>query len=135
MARDTEKQPVKARGRSAADESLAAALAAGKTVADAATVAGVSETTVYRRLREPLFRARVSELRGEMTSRAAGQLADGLADATAVLRSLLTSADEDVRFKTASKIIELSLRVREAVEIEDRLRTVEDALAAKEETE
>ena len=51
------RQPVKANGRKSADEQLAAALAAGSRIVDAATTAGVSESTVYRRLKNDNFRA------------------------------------------------------------------------------
>jgi len=47
-----------------------------------------------------------------------------------VLRALLADADPHVRHKAAVKLIELSVRVRDQVEIEDRLSHLE-ALAAE----
>ncbi len=118
-----------ARGRHSADDALAAELAAGKTVRDAATAAGVAERTAHRRLTDPAFKARVSEVRGGMVTTAAGRLADGMAAAADVLRALLTDADPHVRHKASVKLIELSVRVRDQVEIEDRLARLEATMA------
>ena len=68
-------QPMEVRdrpGQSAADELLAAELAARHKVADAAKAARVSKLTVYRRLRDPEFSAMVQQIRGEMVSDAVG---------------------------------------------------------------
>jgi hypothetical protein len=65
-------------GRTIADDALAAALAEGKTVRDAVVAAGVSERTAYRRLGDPAFRQKVSEIRARMLERAAGVMADGM---------------------------------------------------------
>lgn len=117
------------RGRTNADEQLAAALAAGRSHRDAATAAGVSEKTVYRRLKERGFRDRVAELRGAMTAAALGKLTDGMAAAAAALNGLVADADPDVRHRAAVKVIELALKVQERAELEERLGRVERLLA------
>ena len=119
---------MKAAGRKAADETLAAALAAGKTIAAAAATAGVGETTAYRRLKVPAFAARVRELRAAMVATALGRLSDGMTAAADALNELVRSADLDAKFKAAKAVIELALRVREQVDIEERLAAVERAL-------
>ncbi|MBN9523302.1 hypothetical protein J0H58_33115 [bacterium] len=110
---------------SPADDALAAALASGRSVNDAAASAGVAERTAFRRLTDAAFKARVSALRGDMVATAAGRLADGMAAAVDVLRGLLADPDPHVRHKAAAKLIELTVRVREQVEIEDRLARLE----------
>jgi len=117
------------RGRQNADDLLAAELAAGKTVRDAATAAGVAERTAHRRLTDAEFKARVTGLRASMVSAAAGRLADGMGEAATVLRALLASEDEHVRHKAAVKLLDLGLKVRDQSEIEDRLTAVEVSLA------
>ncbi len=67
------------RGRHSADDRLAAGLARGLTIRDAAAAAKVSERTAHRRNKDPRFRERVSELRREMLSAAAGRPAGWLA--------------------------------------------------------
>jgi hypothetical protein len=119
------------RGRQNADHLLAAELAAGKTVRDAAAAAGLAERTAHRRLTEPAFRAQVAELRGRMTDAAAGRLADGMAEAAAVLRNLLADPDPNVRHKSAVKLIELGLKTRDVTELADRLARVEALFAGE----
>lgn len=112
-------------GRSGADERLAAELAAGKTVHDAATAAGIADRTAFRRLADHTFKARVAELRSAMVATATGRLVDGMTEAATVLRSLLDSTDEHVRHKAAVKLIELGLKVTELAELEARVNRLE----------
>ena len=116
-------------GRKSNDELLAAELAAGKTVKDAADAVHVSERTATRRMADPDFRERVSLLRGEMIGRAAGRLADGMGEAAGVLRALLTDADANIRFRAAGKLIELGVKVVELSELEQRVVELEAYLA------
>jgi hypothetical protein len=94
------------RGRSDADEALALALAGGQTIRDAAEKVGVAERTVYWRLENPEFRARVLELRSVVVQRAAGLLADGLAGAVARLRQLVSSPDERVALAACREMLD-----------------------------
>lgn len=110
-----------------ADDLLAVALAAGREVAQAATDANVSERTAYRRLADADFRKRVNELRAAMVDRASGRLADSMADAATELRALLGSADERIRLAAAKGILETTIKVREATEVEARLLILEAA--------
>lgn len=119
-----------AHGRHSADAALAAELAAGKTIRDAATASGVAERTAYRRLADPAFKVKVTALRGEMVTNAAGRLADGMAAAADVLRTLLTDDDPNIRFKAAVKVLELSTSLRVQVELEDRMNEMEAQVSA-----
>jgi hypothetical protein len=112
-------------GRAGADERLAAELAAGKTVREAATSAGVSERTAFRRLVDAAFKARVAELRSEMVRTAAGRLVDGMTEAAGVLRAGLTDPDANIRHKSAVKLIELGVKVTELAELERRVEELE----------
>jgi hypothetical protein len=117
------------RGRKIADDLLATALAAGATTAEAAERSGLSARTVRRRMTDKAFMAGVDALRAEMTSRALGKLADGMAGAADVLRDLLGAERESVRLGAARSVLEMGARLREAVEVEGRLREVEQHLA------
>jgi hypothetical protein len=114
-------------GRRNADDRLALELATGKTVADAAAAAGVSERTAYRRLDDPEFRGRLTVLRGEMVRRAAGRLADGSTNAAETLTALLSAKSEAVRLGAARSILELGTKLRDSTEIEERIVALEDA--------
>jgi hypothetical protein len=65
-----------------------------------------------------------------MVCRAAGQLADGMAQAVATLRKLLTAESESIRLAAARSILEIGPRLRETAELEERLAAVESRMAA-----
>ena len=117
-------------GRKNADSALVAALAGGATVCDAARQAGVGETTVYRRLQEPAFRQDVTETRARLVENAVGQLADASTAAVTTLRALLGAEGESVRLGAARAILELGARLREAVELEQRIAALETRASA-----
>jgi uncharacterized tellurite resistance protein B-like protein len=107
------------------DELLAALLAAGKTVADAAQSVGMSERTAFRRLSDSDFRRRVSAVRGQMVDAVVGRLVNASTKAVETLASLLGAESESVRLSAAKAIVELSCRLREAGELEERVLTLE----------
>jgi len=108
------------------EDSLALGLAAGLTVEDAAERAGVSRRTAFRRLTEPGFRNRVSELRSQMVGRALGRMADGMSDAADKLRQLLNAESESVCLGAARALLELGAKLRDSVELEQRILTLEE---------
>lgn len=105
-------------------------LAAGATVTDAASRAGVGRATLKRRLTEPAFRAAIAASRAQMLERAAAQLA-GLADkAIATLGEALDSADGDaVRLRAAVAVLDKLLQWRQVTELEARIIALEQQRA------
>jgi hypothetical protein len=117
-------------GRGKGDDALALALAAGRTLRDAAAGAGIGERTAARRRADPGFRRRVDELRADLVARALGRLADGMTEAADVLRALLAAGTPPaVRLGAARSLLELGCRLRESVELEARLTALETATA------
>jgi hypothetical protein len=113
-------------------EALVLALAAGRTIAEAASEARVSSRTANRRLQDEAFRQRVKTARSaEMTTRALGMLADAAARAVAALDKLLTSPAPSIRISAARSILEFGQKLREGVDHEERLAVVEARLAEK----
>jgi hypothetical protein len=111
-------------------EALAFALASGRTIREAAAECGAGERTVKRWLAEqPAVVRRVAELRANMVSRALGRMADGMTEAAATLRALLNAKGESVRLGAARSILELGNRLRESVELEERLIALEQRAA------
>src|SRR6476469_1865789 len=107
-------------------EAAALALAAGCTQPEAARSAGCGARTIKTWLHDrPAFGRRVAELRAEMTARALGRLADGMAFAADALRKLLSAKSETVRLGAARAVLELGTRLRESVELEGRLAALE----------
>jgi len=108
-------------------EAAALALAAGQTLCGAARQSGAGERTIKTwTATVPAFGRRVAELRSEMTARALGRLADGMASAADTLGFLSRKGkSEMVRLSAARAILELGNKLREAVELEARIAALE----------
>ena len=116
-------------GRHRADESLIAILAAGTSVQEAAVKAGVGERTAFRRLNDPEFRQRLAQTKGQMLEAASTRLVASAGAACEELERLLKKAEsESVRLGAARTILEQVLRMRELVEIDQRLLALEQRL-------
>lgn len=113
-------------GRRKGDAAFLVAVATGQTVRDAARSASISERTATRRVAESGFRRHVADLRAEMVGRAMGKLADGMAQAADVLRGLLAAKSESIRLGACRALLELTVKLRENVELEERLRKLEE---------
>jgi len=106
-------------------EAVALALASGSTLENAAKKAGVGTTTVKTWLTSDGFVRRVQQLRAEMTTRAMSKLIDGMSFAASTLRELLSADSEQVRLSAARSVIELACKLRDTVELEQRLAALE----------
>jgi hypothetical protein len=125
----TEWQKMAGRGRKNADDTLVLALACGKSVSDAAKTGGVSERSVYRRLDDPAFRKQIQSLRAEMLGQALGRMVDGMTDAADVLRTLLNAKSESVSLGACRALLELGVKLRDTVDLEERLAALEGKAA------
>lgn len=112
-------------GRKRAASAAAALLASGETVTATATKVNVSVRTLHRWKKNPKFRRLVNKLRADMVSAASGKLADGMAQAADTLRGLLADPDSAVKMRAATKVIELSVLLREFDELEKRVQELE----------
>jgi hypothetical protein len=112
-------------------EMLAALLAGGLRVKDAATRTGTNERTAYRFCEDPAFRARIAELRATMLDRALGKLSDAASDAVDTLVSLLEEESPAIRHRAAASILEILGRFKERVEVDKRLVALEIEVASR----
>ena len=109
-----------------ADDALVLALACGLSAEQAAKQSGVSPATVYRRLQDPAFRQRAEELRHEVLTRAAAMLTAAGVESVRTLADLLKPACAPaVRLNAARSILDLGVKLRSLVELEDRLLDLE----------
>jgi hypothetical protein len=100
-------------GRPDKDALIVAALAAGASYADAAKAAGVSKTTVARRMNDRDFRAGVSEERERVVDRVRGRLSDGSLRAADALVGIATDGkSESAQVAAASRVLDITLRRR-----------------------
>ena len=108
------------------EDALLLALACGATVEAAGRQCDLTERTVYRRLREPAFKARLQELRADMVRRSAGMLTAAAGEAVRTLLSLQKdSAPPAVRLGAARAVLELGIKVRELADLEIRIAALE----------
>jgi hypothetical protein len=116
-------------GRHTADNNLLMALACGATIENAARSAGVSTTTVHRRMREPEFQQELQKVRADMVQRVAGMLTGAAGEAVKTLVALLNpSVPPVVRLGAARAILELGVKLRESAELEQRITVLEEQL-------
>ena len=116
-----------------APDALMLALASGKSVAEAARLAGCSERSAWRRLEDLNTRRQVRALRAAMVERAVGQLAAAMTQAVAALVESLGADNEAVRVRAAVAILDQAVRLRESEELERRVAELEALLAGQEE--
>jgi hypothetical protein len=117
------------------DARLVEALARGVNQTEAARLSGVSVRTIARRLGDPEFRNQVDEFRAQMLESASGRLADLLDRSISTLARLMADdAPPGVRLSAAKAAIEHAVRLREAFEIERRLRELENRLRQEDAT-
>jgi DeoR/GlpR family transcriptional regulator of sugar metabolism len=110
---------------------LALALASGLSVTAAAGQAGVSESTARRRLAKPAFRRLVARLRGQMLEAALGRMAENMTRAADKVARLIDSDNEAIALRAARTLMSLGLRLRDSVELADRVHEIERELARK----
>jgi hypothetical protein len=111
------------------DDALLLALACGATVEAASRQCDLTERTIYRRLKEPAFRDRLQALRADMVQRAAGMLTAAAAEAVRTLLSLQKQAvPATVRLGSARAILEIGMKLREVVDLEERLSRLESLM-------
>jgi len=116
---------------SRANEKLIAALACGATYESAARQAGVSVSTVYRRLADPDFCRQLQAFRSEIVQRTAdGLTAAGLEFVKTLIALVGTGTPPATRLGAAKAGLELGMKIRENANMEQRLAALEERLAA-----
>jgi hypothetical protein len=116
-------------GKRGADGKLLLALACGATAEAAARQAGVSESTVRRRLKEPAFVAKLNKTRAEMHLRVADQLTAASTEGVRTMVQLMKETNSgSVRLGAARSVVELSAKVRETADLAIRLADLEQRL-------
>ena len=113
------------------EAALVVAFACGASPESAAQKAGLSLRTVYRRLADPAFRAQVDDARADTVRRATDMFtAAGLPSIKTLMTLQESATSESVRLGAARTIIELGCKLRESVELTERLAAVEVRLEA-----
>lgn len=109
-------------------DAAVALLAAGKSVAAAAQACGVSERTLYRRLKERDFCQQVAEARAQLVDRATGRLAAYANPVAARLHALSRSANPVISLGACKALLDYTLRFREHEQLAAELEQVKARL-------
>lgn len=112
-------------------DALVVAVSEGRSIRDAAELAGMSERSAYRVLNRPEVQARIEQLRQEAFSRASSHLSGLSIRAARKLGDLLEEADRTVSLRAAKIILEGGAKLRETVSLEGRIAEIEAAVAAQ----
>lgn len=116
-------------GKEKSLQALVLGLATGLSVREACARSGFAERTVYRRLKDPKFRRRVSEARDRIFERAVNTLAAGSTKAADVLLKLLDDKSSRIRLHAARIVLVAGADLRAYEEFRGRI----EALEAKQE--
>jgi hypothetical protein len=97
--------------------------------------AGISRRTAHRRLKNPEFRVQLRQTKNDLSQRTAGMLAGACGEAVKTLIGLLREPTPfAVRLGAARAILEMSIKTREAGELEERVMELEQQVAGKSRT-
>ena len=110
------------------NERIIAALLSSATVREAADVAGVSERTIYTRLKDPGFRAELDKARRELWRGYTMSLQGKVGKAIETIAEVMTDrkASPQVRLNAATEIIRNGMKMTELVDVVERLAALED---------
>ena len=103
-------------------------IAASPTVAQAARVSGIGESTLRRWLDEDGFRDELTRLRQESADLARQELQGLMLRRVSVLNEALDHPDQAIRLRAARYALSFAARIREAETIRKDIQTLEDAL-------
>jgi hypothetical protein len=109
---------------------LAATVAAGSSVKDAAAVAGCTESTAYSLSCTPEFKQLVNKLKSEAVERAVSVLTHNATAASHALVRLLDSDDEKIQLAAASKLLAQLGPLQELSELRSRIDALEGMRSA-----
>ncbi len=103
------------------------------TVEQAAKCAGISKQTIYNWLASPTFKIHYKQAQTEIFNDGMATLKASLSEGVTAIRKSLTDPKATISNKiTASKtLIELSLRSHETMELETRVKEIENQLERK----
>jgi hypothetical protein len=112
------------------EEAVLMALMRGKGIRGAAMECGLSPRTIYRRLEDPVFVKRLQTLRAELIGDITGMLQGSSIIAVGTLQDLMgINVPPDVRLRAAKTILELGIKMREVIDLANRLAVLEERAA------
>ncbi len=112
-------------------ELAVASLLSTSTIKDAAKAAGVSEVTLWRWLQDADFSTHYRAARRQVVERAVSELQAATGEAVEALKRNLHCAHAATEVRAAQLIIEQSVKGIELMEMEERVKALEDSIKAQ----
>jgi len=113
------------------DFELITALALGKTVREAASLAGINEANRPPLEEGPEIKRQVAELTDQMHREAAGMLARGYSVAVFGLLNLIKSGSDSVKLGACRAILDQGPRFGESLDVVERVADLEQRLSER----
>jgi hypothetical protein len=110
-----------------------AALLSSATVREAATLLGVSESSLYRLLRRPEFQARYRKAGEAVVKAAVNKVQAAAVEAVAVLVAAMRNAGDADRIRAATTILDRALQAVEVAGVVEKVNELEALLRAAQE--
>ena len=113
---------------SAKQEKALSALLTEKTLSNAAAKADVSDVTLWRWLKDDVFRAEYRRLRRDAVEQSAAQVQTATSEAVETLRRNLSCGNPSAENAAAKMILEHAAKSVEILDVIERLEIIENAL-------
>lgn len=116
------------------DNQLISALLSSATIKQASDEVGLSEQSVYSRLRKPDFRKKLQSARNDQFQVISSKLEDANFKALDTLINILDDKEVSagVKVRASQTLLDLSLRNREQADILTRIQNLEEMLKSQE---
>ena len=116
-------------------ERAVVAMMAHPSIAEAARIAGVSESSIWRWLQDDSFQARLREAQSKVMDGALSSLQGSMTGAVDCLVRNLSCGTPSAEVQAAKTILDFTLKTREQFEYAERIKALEAALKAREQAE
>ena len=119
------------------DNALISAILTCPTIRDASASVGLSEQSVYSRMRKPEFRQRLQIERDNKFQAISSKIEDANFRALNTLVSILDdeTVSAGIKVRASQTLLDLSLRNREQIDVISRIQTLEEMLREQKEEE
>jgi hypothetical protein len=105
-----------------------AALISEPTIKGAAAASGIGERTIHKYLNDAEFKKALTDAESELLANANRILIRGQELALGILKDVMLNSTDNNRRLAAVSWLELTLRLRELVSIEERIKKLEERL-------
>ena len=116
---------------SAKQAQLLKKLAEGETVAAGCRAIMIGRSQYYKWCKNPDWKKACDELSNLSFKYLSQEIGQASASAFDVIKELLCSVDENMRFKSASALLDMVMKIRAQVDIQERLEKLESAQEKK----